>query len=397
MIKLKNLLNDKTLMKWSLFCTVTIALLYLLYMVIRNFGAIIGVAVAALSSAGSALTPLFIGIVIAYFLSPAVEFIDLSIMSRAFFKMPEDPIQYERRKKTRFFISVIVTFVLLIATICFIIYGFAVLILDQFVFVGIRYAVSDLMNHFIAYEAAIQEWAASLPQDIVSDTINEATNVVLNWFSNSFTPSSIASVVVGIGGGIINMVIGLVISIYLLKDKSFFLRLCRKTFHLLLPQKTNAIVRETLFEVNMVLSQFIRGALLDGLIVAILTSIALSILGVQFAVFIGIFAGVSNIIPYFGPILGMIPAFLVAVFTDGLTQGILAVIVMIVIQQIDGNIIYPRIVGSKTGLHPLTVLLAITIAGYYTGILGMVIAVPITAIVKIFILKLVYRVESKRH
>jgi len=154
-------------------------------------------------------------------------------------------------------------------------------------------------------------------------------------------------------------------------------------------------VSETLHEINGVFSLFIRGALLDSLIVAILSSIGLSVLGLQFAVFIGCFAGICNIIPYFGPILGMIPAFIVGTFTEGLTQGIIAVGILLLIQQLDANLIYPRIVGASTGLHPLFVLLAVTIAGYYSGILGMIIAVPIACIVQIFILKWVYWLESR--
>ena len=98
-------------------------------------------------------------------------------------------------------------------------------------------------------------------------------------------------------------------SIYLMKDKKFFLGLWRKFLHLLLPQKANAVFTETLHDINVVLSRFIRGALLDSLFVAILSSIGLSIMGLEAAVFIGVFAGLANVIPYFGPVLGMIPGF----------------------------------------------------------------------------------------
>jgi len=396
MINIKDLLNDKTLTKWSLFCIITVVLLFILYAIIRNLGHIFGTAGAVLSSLASAFAPLFVGIIIAYLLSPAVESIDKKIMARAFFKMPEDPIKFERRKNLRFFISVIITFILLLAAIFVILYAFTVLILGQFVFVGIQQMISGFIDHVIAYEAAIREWAAELPPDVVSEQINDIVNAVIYWFSNSFSPSSIVDVIVGIGGGIVNMVIGLIVSIYLLKDKQYFQSLCRKVSHVLLPQKANAVMRETLHEVNTVLSLFIRGALLDALIVAILTSIALSVVGLEFAVFVGCFAGIANIIPYFGPIIGMVPAFLIALFTDGLTQGIIVVIVMLVIQQIDGNIIYPKIVGSTTGLHPLAVLLAITAAGYYAGILGMIIAVPVTGVLKIFILKFARWLENRK-
>ena len=192
------------------------------------------------------------------------------------------------------------------------------------------------------------------------------------------------SAVTGLFGSIVNFVIGLIISIYLLIDKDFFKHLWNGFLDLVLPQKACSAINGTLTEINGVLSRFIRGVLIDTVIVATLSSIGLTIAGLEFAVFIGIFAGLCNIIPYFGPILGMVPAFLVGFITEGVWQGIIAVIILLVIQQIDGNLIYPKVVGSSTGLHPLFVLLAVSIGGYYAGIVGMVLAVPVAGVLQIF-------------
>ena len=143
------------------------------------------------------------------------------------------------------------------------------------------------------------------------------------------------------------------------------------------------------------LSRFIRGALLDSLFVAILSSIGLSIMGLEAAVFIGVFAGLANVIPYFGPVLGMIPAFLMGLCTGGFWHGVLAVVILLVVQQIDSNFIYPKVVGSSTGLKPLVVLLAVSVFGYFGGIVGMLLAVPLAGIIQIFVLKWVRRREAK--
>lgn len=189
------------------------------------------------------------------------------------------------------------------------------------------------------------------------------------------------------------MVLGLVVSVYLLKDKDFFLRLWRKALHLMLPMKANAVVTETLSDINGVVSQFVRGQLLDALIIAVLSSVGLSLIGLDFAVFIGCFCGLCNIIPYFGPIISTVPAALVGLLTGGVTQGLLAILVLIVIQQIDANVIYPRVVGGSIGLHPLFVLISVTVGGYYGGILGMILAVPTAAIIKVFIMKKLSSIE----
>ncbi len=134
---------------------------------------------------------------------------------------------------------------------------------------------------------------------------------------------------------------------------------------------------------------------MDALIVAILTSIGFTIIGLKFAVFLGIFAGIANVIPYFGPVIGTIPAFLIGLLTSGVKEGLLAIVVLLVVQQIDANLIYPRVVGGSTGLHPLFVLLAVTIGGAYGGLVGMIIAVPIAGIVQLYVQKWVRKRERK--
>ena len=224
----------------------------------------------------------------------------------------------------------------------------------------------------------------------------DASNSVISWFSENFSASTAVSVISGAVGSVVNFVIGAIVSIYLMKDKDFFLSIWRKFLHLVLPQRANAAVTETLNEVNGVLSQFVRGALLDAVFVAILSSIGLSIVGLDFAVFIGVFAGIANVIPYFGPLIGMIPAFLIGWLTSDFVHGVLAVLVLVIVQQIDSNIIYPKVVGSSTGLHPLAVLLAVSVFGYFGGIIGMILAVPIAGILQVFILKWAYRQERRR-
>lgn len=130
---------------------------------------------------------------------------------------------------------------------------------------------------------------------------------------------------------------------------------------MILNRKFTESQNEILGEINNVLTTFIKGALIDSLIVAFLSSLALSLVKVEYAVIIGIIGGLLNIIPYFGPFFGMVPAFLVALTTNGLGQAIIAVLALLGVQQIDSNYIYPKVVGSSTGLHPLFVLLSVSI------------------------------------
>jgi len=196
------------------------------------------------------------------------------------------------------------------------------------------------------------------------------------------------------GSNIVNIVLGLILAFYILKDLEYFRELYGKTTKALMKEQKNEKLNNLFEDINSILSHFIRGQLLAALIVGILSSIGLSIIRLDFAILIGMTAGIANIIPYFGPILGSVPAVIVGLLSGNPIKALLAIIVLVAVQQIDGTLISPRIVGSSVGLHPVFVMLAIIIGGAYLGLLGMLIAVPIAAIIKMF---LVRWLENKRN
>ena len=395
MEKFKEMLKDGTFIRGSFFILFNAFLLYILYFVIKNFGSISETLLSWCSTLIDAFWPLILGLILAYLLNPLSELIDRNLMSR-FFKLPDDPVKAEKRRSRYHFISVILTLLLVLAAVIAIIYGLAVMIIGRVVFQSLSETIQDLIAGFSGYEATFRSWiSTNVPEGMLSEKLVEFTNTLMSWIGDNVNATSVISFFTNIGGGVIDTVIGIIISIYLMKDKNFFIGLWRKFLHLTLPQKGNAVLTETISEINGVLSKFIRGALLDALIIAILSSVGLSVMGLEAAVFIGVFAGIANVIPYFGPVLGMIPAFLMGLCTGGFWHGVLAVAILIVIQQIDANIIYPKIVGSSTGLHPLMVLLAVSIFGYFGGILGMLLAVPSAGVIQIFVLKWANSKEKK--
>lgn len=387
MSKLKETLSDSKYLRFCIYVASAAVLLYALYFIIKNLDSILPAITGFFYSILTALSPLFIGLVLAYLISPLVEIIEKKIMSRVFFKLPEDPLKLERRLKLRRTISVILTFLLLIVLICAIIYSFAILIVGQVVFDGLSSAIERIQGYFQEYEKDLRAWATSLPSAGLEVRLQDAISSVVNWFTSSFSVSSVIGFLSSIGGSVLNVLLGAVVALYLLKDRDFFLRLWRKFLHVCIPMKPAAKLTETLSDIDQILSRFLRGQLLDALIVAILSSIALSAMGLEFSIFIGCFAGLANIIPYFGPIIGMIPAAIIGLVTGGFPHALLAVLLLFIIQQIDGNFIYPKVVGSNTGLHPVFILLAVTFGGYFWGIVGMLLAVPVTAIIKLFIVR----------
>lgn len=393
MSKIKEMFKDWRYMKLCLYVVFTAALLYILYFTISNFDEILRFLTTVVGGLLSAFSPLMVGIVIAYLLSPLVDTVDNHVLSKLFQKMPSDPIKLEKRKGLRRTLSILITFAIILLVICVILYAFAVLIVGDLFFTSLQSMVESITSYFLKYESVILQWAQSLPETGLEEDLQDVLNAGISWLAKNINTGSIIALITNIGGSLLNLFLGIVISIYLLKDKDFFLRLCRKAMHLLLPMKANAVVTEALHDINTVVSQFVRGQLLDALLVAVMASIGFTLIGLDFAVLIGCFAGICNIIPYFGPIISAVPAAFVGFLTGGLTEGLLAILVVVIVQQIDSNITYPRIVGSSTGLHPLFILVAVTVGGFYAGILGMIIAVPVAAIIKVFIMKKIDALE----
>lgn len=395
MNKYKEMLRDSKFIRGSFFILFNAVLLCILFALIKNLGMVTDALLGGLNILIEAFWPLIIGLILAYLLNPLSELIDEKLIDKII-KLPEDPIKAEKRENLGHLISVLLTIIIVIAAVIALIYGFTVLLIGRVMFNDLSSLMDSFMAAIISYENTFRSWiATNIPEGMLSEKLSELANYLMAWIGENISVSNIIGTFSSIGGSVIDIIIGIIISIYLMKDKKFFLGLWRKFLHLTMPQKGNAVITETLSEVNGVLSRFIRGALLDAVIIALLSSIGLSIMGLEAAVFIGIFAGICNIIPYFGPVIGMIPAFLMGLFTEGFWEGALAVIILFVIQQIDANLIYPKIVGSSTGLHPLIVLLSVSVFGYFGGILGMLLAVPIAGVLQIFVVKWATSKEKK--
>lgn len=325
-----------------------------------------------------ALSPLTIGLVLAYLLNPAVEWVRLKISGSS------DEALLQESPKGRS-VSILITYTAVLAILLLLIYAFAVLILGALPSGGIEATAAGVYDYFKTSFEKIYSFVSQYAD------VGDFRNDLFRWLGEKFSFEGILQFAAAFAGSLVSLFIGLVASIYLLKDKEFFLSLWQKFLSMILKQKAHGVTNEILSEINGVLTTFIKGALVDSLIVAFLSSLALSIVRVEYAVIIGIIGGLLNIIPYFGPFFGMVPAFLVALATNGIGQAIIAVLALFGVQQLDSNYVYPKVVGASTGLHPLFVLLSVSIFGYFGGIVGMLLAVPAAGIIQILIKKWAYK------
>ena len=196
---------------------------------------------------------------------------------------------------------------------------------------------------------------------------------------------------------IFEVFVAIIVSIYILLERTQIINFIKKFINAIFKENTYKNIDKYFNNSNEIFFKFIASQFLDAIIVGILVTIALSIMGVKYAPLLGFFIGLFNMIPYFGAIIAVGISVLITAITGGISQAIWMLIVVVILQQIDANIINPKIVGKSLEISPLLVIFAVTIGGAYFGILGMFLAVPVIAVLKIFVEDYVnFKLKSKK-
>jgi len=200
----------------------------------------------------------------------------------------------------------------------------------------------------------------------------------------------------GVGGALFTGLLAFISSIYILVEKDKFKAFAHRVLRAFASHDVYSAVVEYMDKLNQNCRQYIRTQTIDGLILGTLATILLFILGSPFFLVLGVMLGIVNYVPYFGSIVGTLVAVLVVAFTQGITAGVIATITLFVVQQIDANIIQPKLMSGSFSLSPLLVIISITVGGAWAGILGMLVAIPIVAVLKDMFEKIIEYYERKR-
>lgn len=313
-----------------------------------------------------ALQPVMAGIVIAYVLCPVAKFLERQFRRGKWLSRAARPLS--------------VLFTLIFA---FGILGlFCALILPQVVD-SIRSLVVDLPGML---EVQLTRLESYLEEDsdaasTVMQMIASVETFLMTWIKENLfaTVSNVAVSVLSIGSAIVNLVVSIVVTVYLLLDRERYLGQCKKLFYAVSRNKRfNRVVMEVVHQADQIFSGFISGKLLDSLIVGIICFVCLTVLKMPYALLVSVIVGVTNIIPMFGPFIGAIPsAFLILLVSP--SKCMIFLIFIIILQQLDGNVIGPRILGNSTGLSALYVTVAMLLFGKLMGFVGMIVGVPLFA------------------
>jgi len=204
--------------------------------------------------------------------------------------------------------------------------------------------------------------------------------------------------VTNISGYLTTIIFSFIIGFYFLIDGKMFISYIRKMSMALFSDNINKKLRNIVADLDMVFSGYIRGQLTDALVMMILISVTLSIIKVKFAIIIGVFAGVGNLIPYVGPIVAYISTTVVCLLNGDTRTWVVAMIALLLIQTIDGNVINPKLLSHTIKIHPLIVIVSIIFGSALGGFLGMLLAVPLGAYVKLIIVRFIdRRLEAKEN
>ena len=196
---------------------------------------------------------------------------------------------------------------------------------------------------------------------------------------------NVDKIVVNIGSGVFsglkflyNFLIGIVASIYVMANKEYLASRGKKIIYAVFKVKNANNILDGLSEMYRIFGQFINGKILDSLIIGMIMFIVSTILNLPYAVLISVIVGVTNVIPFFGPIIGAIPCFFIVLIADPI-KSLVLLLVILILQQFDGNILGPKIIGDTTGLSSFWVLTAVIVGGGLFGFFGMLLGVPVFA------------------
>ena len=336
------------------FWTAEILLLTLIFYLWREMGAIIAPFVTVVNTI---MIPFLLGGFFYYITNPIVTFL-------------------EKRCKINRLIGILVTLCALIGVIVVgVVYLLPILInqltsliiSSQNIYSRLQDLVIDLSMNPIFQNIDIQKTIQQLNLSYVDILQN-----ILNSVSNS-----LGSVLSALFSTILILIMTPVFLIYFLLDGNKFLPMLERT--VLKHDKLN--LTSLLKNLNATVARYISGIAIDAVIIGCLAYAGYSVIGLKYALVFAIFSGIANLIPYVGPSIGLIPMIIANVFTDP-HRVLIAVIYMLIIQQVDGNILYPRIVGGVMKVHPITILVLLLLSSNIYGVIGMVVAVPSYSILK---------------
>ena len=338
------------------------------------------------------LQAIIIGGIVAYLLNPIMKWCEQFLLKRK--KSKE--LTKKQQQKIRA-ISVAFAMAVFLAIIAVLIR----LLIPQLIV-----SIEDLITSMGDKVQSLMDWINRfLKQDspaagYMDTLINEASAYLEKWLRKNVMEQSdfITNITTGVYNVVkvaFNAIIGLIISVYVLMTKEKFIGQAKKIIYAIFRPRYGNVVMEVFRKADDVFGGFFIGKIIDSLIIGCICFVGLAILRMPYVALISVIVGVTNIIPFFGPYIGAIPSFILIFLVDPM-KGVYFIIFIIILQQVDGNVIGPKILGNTTGLSPFWVIFAILLFGGSFGVIGMLFGVPIFAMIYYIVKRIVEHILKKR-
>ncbi|KAJ50050.1 putative PurR-regulated permease PerM [Clostridium tetanomorphum] len=330
---------------------------------------------AALGKLMSIISPFIFALIIAYILNPIMSF-------------------FERKFKLRRGLSILITYILIIVAITL----FIVDLLPK-----ITSNILDMVKNIPQFTVIAQEWFNNLlDNEGIKNVLNSTGNLnirpdfVVSKLSNIISTilDTILSKTLSITNSFIKWVFGFIISIYVLADKEKFIETTKKFIYIIMKEKKADKFLNFFRNIDYMIGLYIGTKAIDSSIIATIAFVGLSIIKSPYTLLIAIIVGITNMIPYFGPFVGMTIGFFINLFFSPI-KAFIVLIFLFLLQQFDGWYLDPKLIGGKVGLPPFLIIFAVTLGGGLYGPIGMILAVPTMAVIKIYIDKILAKYGKK--
>ncbi|MFU2417728.1 AI-2E family transporter [Peptacetobacter sp. AB800] len=315
------------------------------------------------------LYPFIIGFAIAYLLNFILKFIENRIIS--------EKMRGKSPARVRA-ISMLLTY-LVAGTLCYLFVHFVWPELLESI-IGLFNDIPNYVNNAtVMINKLIEEFNLTpASMEILESKWKELTDFIMNFMTDIIPV--IGNTIMVVISSLWNIVLGVIVSIYLLKDKEKFFAISKKITYAIFNREHSYKILELTHRANKIFGKFLGGKILDSFIIAIITFVVLTIFKMPYTLLVTVIVGVTNVIPFFGPFFGAIPSVILVRFVSPIKAFWLLIIILI-IQQLDGNVIGPKILGDSIGVSAFWILFALLIAGKFLGLVGMLLGVPLFAFI----------------
>ncbi|MDD3173276.1 MAG: AI-2E family transporter [Herbinix sp.] len=395
-MKWKDKINRKY-MQISLYVIITVVIIYSLSLILKNVPSLTRAFFEKLSWVITVLKPIILGFVFAYLMDPVVNFFEKKYRKLKNIK-PFNSIVAPRTWAA--FTSVLILIIAISGLISLLVFT----VTNQLRLASLDDIVKlaqDYKKSFDAFYVTISNKLTefNIQSQAFDEYFKNASTFLLDTLKGIATAALTS--VTNISGYLTTIIFSFIIGFYFLIDGRMFISYIVKVCRALFSDNINRNLYNTAHDLDEVFSGYIRGQLTDAFVMLILISIVLSVIGVKFAILIGICAGIGNLIPYFGPIVAYVSTTIVCLMNGEMNTLIVSLIALFIIQALDGNVIGPKLLSQSIQIHPLIIIISIIIGSALGGFLGMLLAVPVGAYLKLIFVRFVdhrleYKEEMKR-